>query len=369
MAGDFVLLPRLYIAPPMFGAIRAKGMLTMHTEELARLKSQQQGKPLSRRDFVRVLSAGSGLVTAGLTGFALTPSQRAEASEAMVEDIGKLPTVKLGRLPIRVSPICMSSDWSGDLIAPALAVGVNFIHKAGYWNNVPDEIKKLPRESYYTDITVDNTSPGHDPDNYDEAYNQVKNSLMKNDLKYYDIYRAHYGWHSPEKVKAENNTSYKAFLKLKKEGLVKYFGVSQHPYDGTSNEVREKYALMTQACIDSGIIDSMQVWYSYGYTKEVMDIFAKASKSGIGMTAMKIYANGHIEMAANKDLQTSLKADGMVGRALIREVMTTKRPDGKPIFHTCVSALRNQQIFEENVGGVSKQVALRDGFHKFQYEV
>jgi hypothetical protein len=236
-------------------------MLNMHSEELAALKSQYQDNPLSRRDFVRVLSAGTGLVTAGLTGFALTPSQKAEAAEAIVEDLGKLPTVKYGRLPFKVTPMSISSDWNRDLFAPAVEVGINFIHKAGYWNNVPDEFKALPRESYYTDITVDNTSPGHDPDNYDEAYNQVKNSLAKNDLKYYDVYRAHYGWHSPEKVKPENNTSYKAFQKLKAEGLVKFFGVSQHPYDGTTKEVIEKYALMTQACIDSGIVDSMQVWY------------------------------------------------------------------------------------------------------------
>ena len=75
----------------------------MHSEELANLKSQSQDKPLSRRDFVRVLSAGTGLVTAGLTGFALTPSQRAEAAEAIVDSIGKLPKVKLGRLPMSMT--------------------------------------------------------------------------------------------------------------------------------------------------------------------------------------------------------------------------------------------------------------------------
>lgn len=344
----------------------------MQTEELNHLKSEYQGKPLSRRDFVRVLSvtsAGTGLVTAGLVGFTLTSSQRAEAAEAMVEDLGKLPTTKFGRLPFKVSPISMSQDWNRELFAPGIEIGVNFIHKAGYWRNVPEDIKKLPRESYYTDITVDNTSPGHDPDNYDEAYNQVKNSLAQNGLKYYDIYRAHYGWHSPEKVMKENNTSYKAFLKLKQEGLVKYFGVSQHPYDGTSREVIEKYALMTQACIDSGIVDAMQVWYSYGYPKEVTDIFAKASKAGIAMTAMKINAHGRGKMGKDVERQKELKAEGMIGRALLRDVMTEKRPDGKPIFHTCVSALGNMQLFEENIGGVSKKLALRDGFDRFQYEV
>ncbi|MCW3054436.1 MAG: putative oxidoreductase of the aldo/keto reductase family, partial [Chthonomonadales bacterium] len=334
----------------------------METEELASLRNQYPDKHLSRRNFVRVLSAGTGLVTAGLTGFALTPSQRAEAAEMLVEDLGKLPTTKFGRLPFKVSPISMSQDWQRDLFAPAVEIGVNFIHKAGYFDNdrkpVPDAIKKLPRESYYTDITVDNTSPGHDPDNYDEAYNQVKDSLAKNGMKYYDIYRAHYGWHSPDKVMKENNTSYKAFLKLQKEGLVKSFGVSQHPYDGGPREAAiEKYAIMIQACIDSGIVDSMQVWYSYGYPKEIKEVFAKASTAGIAMTAMKIYSHGRDKMKAAPDLQKSLKAEGMIGRALLRNVMTEKRPDGKPIFQTCVSALGNMQLFEENIGGVSKKVA------------
>ncbi len=339
----------------------------MQTEELVSLKRQSQENPLSRRAFVRALSiataAGPGVVAAGLSGMSLTSSQRAEAAEVIIEGIGKLPTVKLGRLPFKVSPISMSQDWNKELFAPAIEIGVNFIHKAGYWGgNVPEEIKALPRESYYTDITVDTTSPGRDPDNYDQAIAQVKDSLSKNGLKYYDVYRAHYGWHSPEKVMKEANTSFKAFEALKKEGLVKYFGVSQHPYDGTDKEVIEKYALLTQACIDSGIVDAMQVWYSFGYPKEVMEVFAKASKAGIGMTAMKINAHGRGKMTADVDRQKALKAEGMIGRALLRDVMTEKRPDGKPIFHTCVSALRNMQTFEENIGGVSPKIARVDGF-------
>ena len=199
--------------------------------------------PLSRRDFVRALSiagaAGPGLVAAGLTGIALTPAQRAEAAEAMADGLGKLPKVKFGTRMgnMMVAPICISQDWSRELLAPAIDVGVNF-HPQGRITGTTCRMtsRNLPRESYYTDITVDSTSPGaHDPDSFDEAYNQVKNSLDKNGLKYYDVYRAHYGWRTPDKVMKENNTSYKAFLKLKKEGLVKYFGVSQHPYLGVGD--------------------------------------------------------------------------------------------------------------------------------------
>ncbi|MEP6756612.1 MAG: twin-arginine translocation signal domain-containing protein, partial [Chthonomonadales bacterium] len=228
-------------------------------DKIIHLRQKSQEKPLSRRDFMQTLSlaaaAGPGLVAASLTGFSLTHSQRAEAAETTAVYLDKLPMVQYGTKmgKMKVARVCIAQDWPGALFAPALEMGMNFVHKAGYWgNNVPDEIKKLPRESYYTDITVDNTSPGHNPDNFDEAYNQVVQSLDKNGLKYYDVYRAHYGWTNVDKFKVEN-VSYKAFLRLKKEGKVKYFGVSQHPY--------VPYPEIIQAQIDSGIIDSMQVWF------------------------------------------------------------------------------------------------------------
>jgi diketogulonate reductase-like aldo/keto reductase len=349
------------------------------TDQLDHLKKQSQDKPLSRRDFVRALSvasaAGPGLITAALSGLSLTSSQRADAARLMVDGLGKLPKHTLGKHlgGMQVTPICMSQDWPRELFGPAVELGINFIHKAGYWGSpdaIPAEIRALPRESYYTDITVDNTSPGHDPDNYEEAYGQVKNSLAKNGLKYYDIYRAHYGWHSPDKVKAANNVSYKAFEKLKSEGLVKYFGVSQHPYTGSDREAPwDQYPVMIQALIDSGLITSIQCWYSYKYPEVTKEIYAAASKAGIGMTAMKVYAHGHDAMRNDKERMAALKADDKVGTALLRQVLTDKRPDGKPIFQTCVSNLRNLQVFEENVGGVSPKVAAIDGFTGFDYAV
>jgi diketogulonate reductase-like aldo/keto reductase len=327
-------------------------------EPLDHLKKDSQEKPLSRRDFMRVLTiasaAGPGLAVAALSGFSLTRAQRAEAAEMMVGALGKLPKAPYGTRMnhMMVTPICISSDWNHELYAPALAMGVNFVHKAHQWRTLPDEFAKLDRASYYTDITVDST-PDH-PDDYDKAYNQVTTTLDRNGLKYYDIFRAHFGWRSLDAFKNQTGT-YKAFQQLKKEGKVKYFAVSQHPYI--------PYPEIIQAEIDSGLIDSMQVWYSYSTSKEIQDVFAKASKAGIAMTAMKIYANGHDKMRGDAEKMKELKAGDQVGRAVIRQAMTAKRDDGKPIFCTCVSALGNMQVFEENVGAVSPTVSLQDGFH------
>jgi diketogulonate reductase-like aldo/keto reductase len=339
--------------------------------ELDVLKQESTTKPLARRDFMRVLAiaagAGPGLASAALTGFALTRNQRAEAAELIVGGLGKLPKVKLGARMgnMMISRICMCQDWNGELFAQAVEMGVNFIHKAGYWKTVPEAIAKLPRESYYTDITVDNTP--HNPDDFDRAYNQVSSSLEANGLKYYDIFRAHFGWQGVDAFNKGDNASYRAFLKLKKEGKVKYFGVSQHPYTKPEGSSRYKedidhYGEMIQAEIDSGLIDAMQVWYSFGYPQQVQDVFAKASASGIGMTAMKVYAHGNGKMKADPARMAELKAPDQVGRALIRQVLTTNRADGKPIFQTCVSNLQNQETFEQNMGGASPKVALQDGF-------
>ena len=331
-------------------------------DQLRDLKLKSKESPLSRRDFMRVLgvasAAGPGVIAAGLTGFTLTRSQRAEAAEAVVGNMGKLPRVDMGKRlgHMKITPICICSDWNRDLYAPALAMGINFVHKAGYWRSMPDEFKNIPRESYYTDTTVDST-PDH-PDDYDRAYGQVTSSLEKNGLKYYDIFRAHFGWKTVDAFKNQTGT-YKAFLQLKKEGKVKYFGVSQHPY--------VSYPEIIQAEIDSGLIDSMQVWNAYKEDPAVTEIFAKASKAGIGMTAMKIYANGHDKMRNDPAKMAELKAPDMVGRSLIRSVLSEKRPDGKPIFQTCVTALGNMNFFEENVGAVAPKVAMRDGFDLYSH--
>ena len=324
-------------------------------------------RPLSRREFVRILSAtaaSGGMISAALSGYLLTPSQRAEAAEAILDKIGKLPKRRLGSRMghMEVSRIVYCQDNNPEMIGPCLAAGMNFIHKASYWPNrdaVPAELKRLPRESYYTDITVDNTSPGHNPDNYDEAYNQVIEQLDRTGFKYFDIFRAHYGWHTLASFNKGKNASYEAFKRLKREGKVRYFGVSQH---AGPRENYERYATMIQAQIESGVIDSMQLWISYTATPDELEAFEKAHKAGIGITAMKTIAQGYGKMRGDAERQAELKAAGMPGRACIRYVLLgLKGSDGKPYVDCCVSNLRNFQQLEENLGAVADRAAALDG--------
>jgi predicted aldo/keto reductase-like oxidoreductase len=311
---------------------------------------------LNRREFMRTLSeaaVGGGFIAAAFAGCSLTPSQRAEAAEAVTDRLGKLPKRDLGKRlgDMKVTPIVICSDWDEDLYAPALAVGANYVHKAGYWREMPEPFKKLPRESYYTDITVDSTP--NNPDDEDQAYNQVTSSLKRNGLRYYDFMRAHYGWKSVNAFKNQRGT-YRAFQRLKKEGKVKYFGASQHDW--------VPYPEIIAAEIDDGTVDHLQFFYSYGSPKEVKEIAEKARKAGISLTAMKTFANGGDRMRNDPARQAALKAPGMVGRACLREVLSQKTSDGKPLINFCVTALRNFEQFEDNIGAASTKIAMAEGF-------
>ena len=339
----------------------------MHSDEqLNDLKQQSQEKPLSRRDFMRVLtvsaSAGSGLVAAGLSGFVLTGSQRAEANEAIVAGLGKIPTVKLGaRLGnMEIGRIILCQDSAPDLIEPSLAAGMNFIHKAAYWPKgaVPEAVRKMPRESYYTDVTVDNTLPGHNPDDEEDAYHQVTEQLDRTGLKYFDIFRAHRGWKSRKSFNNGDNASYRAFKRLKREGKVKYFGVSQH---ATAGEY-EDYVTMIEAEIASGLVDSIQCWISYDSKPEILAVFEKAHKAGIAITAMKTIRYGGDKMKKDAAKQAEMKAAGLMGRSCLRYALSLKGSDGKPWVDCAVSNMQNVDQFEENVGSIGTKSAMRDGF-------
>jgi predicted aldo/keto reductase-like oxidoreductase len=335
-------------------------------EQLAGLLNRSRSRPLTRREFMRALtvsaSAGSGLVAAGLSGFMLTDSQRAEAYEAIVGGLGMLPKVKLGaRLGgMEISRIVLCQDSAPDLIEPSLAAGMNFIHKAAYWprNGVPDAIRKMDRESYYTDVTVDNTLPGHNPDDEEDAYHQVSEQLDRTGLKYFDIFRAHRGWKSRKSFNNGDNASYRAFKRLKREGKVKYFGVSQH---ATTGEY-EDYVTMIEAEIASGVVDSIQCWISYDSKPEILAAFEKAHRAGISITAMKTIRYGGDKMKRDPAKQAEMKAAGLMGRSCLRYALSLKGMDGKPWVDCAVSNMQNVDQFEENIGSISAKSALRDGF-------
>ena len=113
--------------------------------------------------------------------------------------------------------------------------------------------------------------------------------------------------------------------------------------------------------IEDGVIDTIQLFFSYGAPKETVDVLEKARKAGIGIVAMKVMG-GADKMRSNPEYQAQLKASGKVGRALYRHVLTLKGSDKKPIFAGCVTNVGNFDQFEENIGAGTDKIARADGF-------
>ena len=80
------------------------------------------------------------------------------------------------------------------------------------------------------------------------------------------------------------------------------------------------------------------------------------------MCAMKTNAHGSGPMSDDRNEQARLKSAGMVGRSCVRYALSAPGADGKPIFHCCVSAVQNFDMFEENLGAVAPKIAMADGF-------
>jgi predicted aldo/keto reductase-like oxidoreductase len=330
--------------------------ISMPNNQQPEQSTSRELRTLSRREFVKRLSALTtmgGLFSSVFGGYMLTSSQQVEAAEAMLAQFGKLPKHQLGKKmgKMEVVPILICQDSNPQLLGPCLAAGMNFIHKAGYWNSMPNELKKIPRESYFTDITVDSTP--NNPDNEEGAYQQVVQSLQKNGFQYYDIFRAHFGWKTVDALKNQRGT-YRAFQRLKKEGKVRYFGVSQHDWI--------PYPEIIEAIIEDGTVCSIQAFIHYGTPPDAWAIFEKAHKAGIGITAMKTVAYGGAPMRNNPAEQAKMKASGRIGCSCIREVLTHKGSDGKPIVDVCVSSLQNFDMLQENLGAIAPKICKQDGF-------
>ena len=67
-------------------------------------------------------------------------------------------------------------------------------------------------------------------------------------------------------------------------------------------------------------------------------------------------------MRNNPAEQAKMKASGRIGCSCIREALTHKGSDGKPIVDVCVSSLQNFDMFQENLGAIAPKICKQDGF-------
>ncbi|MCU0377370.1 MAG: aldo/keto reductase [Bacteroidales bacterium] len=175
-----------------------------------------------RRNFIRKTAAGA--VGIGLTVNKAFP---------LTDQTEVLPKIKdyrrLGRTNAMVSDIGSGVPYSESVLKAVIASGVNFIETAESYDNGNNEslignaLGNIERESLFITTKI-NTSLGIGA-SQDDIYNRAEASRKRLGTAYIDLYMMH---QAQSIVKVGDKNFHKACDKLKKEGKIRFRGLSCH---------------------------------------------------------------------------------------------------------------------------------------------
>jgi len=243
-------------------------------------------KSVNRRGFIKTGIAGA----AGMV--ALSPSLVAAASSEQQENIIYRTLGKTGmKVPV-ISFGVMRSD-SSSLCKAAYDKGIKLFDTANVYLNGNSEtmlgnlLANYPRNSFYLATKVKPSGldrdgkPGNQTtaDGFLEKFNV---SLFRLKMDYVDILYVH-DIRNPEML--DYKPIVNAVKKLKKDGKIKFIGVSTHANEPTVIEA---------AASDSDTWDVILTAYNFKqtYINELNSAIKKAYQAGLGIVAMKTMAGG-----------------------------------------------------------------------------
>ncbi|OGP89584.1 MAG: hypothetical protein A2156_13830 [Deltaproteobacteria bacterium RBG_16_48_10] len=262
-------------------------------------------KMIDRRNFMKSTLAGLG-------GFFVLPSIDKKQEIKIVEAKGKerkLVYRTLGKTGLKLPVINMGVMLTDNpnLIRAALDSGILLLDTAyGYMGGRNEEvigevIKGRPRESYFIGSKVNlpqNRTTGLyiEGATTEEFLKRLDLSLKRLGIDYVDILYQH-GVTRKESVAFE--PVLKAFDKAKKDGKIRFTGISTH---GNEPEV-------IHAVTDSKAYDVILTAYNFKqkHYAEVRNAIAKASQAGIGIVGMKAIRGGYQQPPTVRNITASLK--------------------------------------------------------------
>ncbi len=234
---------------------------------------------LKRRDFLKLglVTAAGGVGLAGI-GDALV-AVPAEGRPF------KVPVYRtLGRTGLKITVVSFGAMLTPEheVIRAALDLGVNYIDTARrYMNGRNEEVVaraiKGVRDKLYVATKIKPSSSTKK-----EVFEDVETSLSKLGTDHIDVIQMHNLTRAGQILAPEVR---EAFLQLRKQGKVRFFGVTTH-----TNQAEVMNALVDDP---DRFFDTVLVAYNFKSGREIHDAIARAAGAGIGVVAMKTQAGGY----------------------------------------------------------------------------
>ena len=237
---------------------------------------QDNKNGMKRRDFLKLgvvtaTSAAVGISVAKVLG-AATPSS--------VTPVYRI----LGRTGLKVTIVSFGAMLTPEheVMETAFDMGINYVDTARrYMGGRNEEIvgralKGRRDKIYLATKTVSSSSSKKD------MFSDVETSLSKLKTDYIDVIQLH---SLSSKDRAFNPETREALLELRKQGKVRFFGITSH-----TNQAEILDALADDP---TKFFDVALVGYNFKSGPEIKQAIARAAKSGMGIVAMKTQAGGY----------------------------------------------------------------------------
>lgn len=285
-------------------------------------------KRLNRRSFIRTGVAGAASLAAASGGaYALSPP--AEEKKIIYRTLGKTGL----KVPI-VSMGVMRAD-NPSLVKAAMEKGLTHFDTAnGYQGGRNEKMlgdiwKDYPRDSFIVATKVKpagmerRTGMPTESTTAEDFLKKFDESMSRLRLDYVDILYMH-SVSSKEMVRHKDIV--KAMKKLKKEGRVRFIGISTH--------TREVEVINTM--IEDGFWDVVLTRYNFNlsYLDELSDAIARGSAAGLGIVAMKTMAGGFFD----RERTQAINAKAALKWAL-----------NNPDIHTSIPGMTSFEMLDEDV--------------------
>src|SRR4030042_6255582 len=177
---------------------------------------------LNRRSFIRKSAAGG--LGIGMMGNALLTETDQSANLLKIKDYRKL-----GRTGAMVSDIGSGVPYSESVLRAAIDSGGNFVETAESYDNGKNEImignviRNFEREKLF--ITTKATTSIGIGSSQDDIYTRAEASRKRLNTPYIDLYMMH---QAQSILKVSDKNFHKACDRLKKEGKIRFRGLSCH---------------------------------------------------------------------------------------------------------------------------------------------